>query len=227
MPDSRQTIVLAGVGDLGRYVCEELLASPHFDVVVLSRGGGVGTKPNWLNGHHIPIFTTTYTVPSILSILNSVNATTLVSFINVSTPEYITVHAALVAACGQSRTCKRLIPSEWIGDLETYPLKPDFYATTRQPFREMLRAQDQVEWTLFNVGWLADYFLPEEKTYMAPIKDTFPVDVDGWRACVRGSGDVVQSWTSARDVAKAVVELCRADKWVCEMGKLNAFIIVL
>lgn len=217
MSDSRQTIALAGAGDLGRYVYEELLASPLFDVVVLSRGGGVGKNQNWLIDHHIPIFTTTYTTASILSILNTANATTLVSFINIPTPDYITVHAALVAACCQSRTCKRLIPSEWIGDLETYPLKPDYYATTRLPFREILRAQDQVQWTLFNVGWLADYFLPEKKTYMAPIKDKFPVDVDGWRACVRGSGDVVQSWTSARDVAKAVMELCRADKWVCEM----------
>lgn len=31
-------IALAGVGDLGRYVCEELLASSQFEVVVLSRG---------------------------------------------------------------------------------------------------------------------------------------------------------------------------------------------
>lgn len=30
-------IALAGVGDLGRYVCEELQASPHFNVIVLTR----------------------------------------------------------------------------------------------------------------------------------------------------------------------------------------------
>lgn len=78
----------------------------------------------------------------------------------------------------------------------------------------MLKEQEEVEWTLFNMGWLADYFLPEGASYMPPIKDEFPVDVDGWKACVRGSGDEAQSWTCARDVARAVVELCRADKWV-------------
>jgi len=33
-----QVIALAGAGDLGRYVCEELLASDQFHVVVLTRG---------------------------------------------------------------------------------------------------------------------------------------------------------------------------------------------
>ena len=78
----------------------------------------------------------------------------------------------------------------------------------------MLRAQKEIEWTLFNVGWLADYFLPAGKTFMASIKDLFPVDVDGWKACVRGTGDEVQSWTAARDVGRAVVELCKAEMWV-------------
>lgn len=32
-----EVVAVAGVGDLGRYVCEELLASPSFDVVVLTR----------------------------------------------------------------------------------------------------------------------------------------------------------------------------------------------
>ena len=78
----------------------------------------------------------------------------------------------------------------------------------------MLKAQADVEWTLFNMGWLTDYFLPAGKTYMAPIKDKFPVYVDGWRACVRGTGDEMQSWTAARDVGRAVVELCKAEAWV-------------
>lgn len=37
MVKDRQTIALAGVGDLGRYVCEELLESSEFDIVVLTR----------------------------------------------------------------------------------------------------------------------------------------------------------------------------------------------
>ena len=78
-----------------------------------------------------------------------------------------------------------------------------------------MRAQTGVEWTLFNVGWLADDFLPAGKSLMTPAKGLFPVDVDEWKACVRGSGDEVQSWTAARDVGRAVVELCKAKTWVC------------
>ena len=33
----RQVILVAGVGGLGKYACEELIASAQFDVVVLSR----------------------------------------------------------------------------------------------------------------------------------------------------------------------------------------------
>ena len=78
----------------------------------------------------------------------------------------------------------------------------------------MLKEQKEVEWTLFNTGWLADYFLPKEHTYMKPVPLEFPVDANSWRAHVRGTGDEGQSWTCARDVARAVVELCKADEWV-------------
>lgn len=33
----RQVIAVAGAGHLAKYVCDELLASPDFDVVVLTR----------------------------------------------------------------------------------------------------------------------------------------------------------------------------------------------
>lgn len=178
----------------------------------------------WLENLHIAVHETDYTVPSILSILNDTHATTLISFINDPTPTYIATHTAILFACRQSTSCKRLIPSEWIGDSETYPLKPDFYATSREPFRQSLKEQREVEWTLFNTGWLADYFLPKEKTYMKPIPLEFPVDANGWRALVRGTGDEIQSWTCARDVARAVVELCKADQWVGEYTFLKCFL---
>ena len=238
MAGDRQVIAVAGVGHLGRYICEELLAAPDFDIIVLSRQVSLPIRPNTLNNHNaqdpstnlprptqsnttswaskkgIPTHPTDYTPSSLLSILNQTNATTLISFINLTSPLYIQIHSALLSACQQSTHCKRLIPSEWIGDIESYPFKPEFYGTTREPFRQALRAQDTVKWTLFNNGWLADYFLPAAKTHMPPIPDEFPVDVNGWRARVRGTGEEEQSWTCGRDVGKAVVELCRADEWV-------------
>lgn len=90
----------------------------------------------------------------------------------------------------------------------------------------MLREQEEVKWTLFNTGWLADYFVPKEFTYMKPVPLEFPVDANGWRANVRGTGDEAQSWTCARDVARAVVELCKADKWESHTyvaGEWNTF----
>ncbi|KAL9130664.1 MAG: hypothetical protein Q9217_001191 [Psora testacea] len=205
----RQVIAVAGVGDLGRYICEELLASPVFDVVVLTRSD----DHLWCASHNIPTHNTDYTVPSIVSILDNTQATTLISFINLATPAYVSVHTSLLQACQQSHSCKRLIPSEWIGDSETFPLKPNYYATTREPFRQTLKQQQEIEWTLFNPGWLADYFLPVGKSYMKPIPQEFPVDPEGWSACVRGTGEEVQSWTMGRDVGKAVVELCKAENW--------------
>ncbi len=37
MSNKRQTIALAGVGNLGRYICEELISDDRFDVVAISR----------------------------------------------------------------------------------------------------------------------------------------------------------------------------------------------
>ncbi|KAL8786520.1 MAG: hypothetical protein Q9213_002747 [Squamulea squamosa] len=219
MADNRQVIAVAGVGHLGRYICEELLASPDFKVIILARPS---TNHCWASQKGIQTFPTEYTTSSILSILNTTNATTLISFINLTSSHYLTIHSALLSACQQSIRCKRLIPSEWIGNIEAYPLKPSFYGNTREPFRQELRAQDTVTWTLFNGGWLADYFLPSAKTHMAPIPDEFPIDPNGWSACVRGTGDEEQSWTCGRDLGRAVVELCKAKEWIQETLEAHA-----
>jgi swainsonine biosynthesis oxidoreductase SwnR len=153
-----------------------------------------------------------------ISILNSSNATALVSFVNCPDDRYVDIHCAFLNACIKSEGCKRFIPSEWAGNIDDYPLLPSFYAISREPFRRILRESNGVEWTLFNGGWLMDYFLPREKTYMPPIPEEFPVDPNNWRACIRGTGDEMQVWTCAREIGKAVVELLAAAKWVRERG---------
>ena len=149
-----------------------------------------------------------------LSILDSTHATALISCIRAFDTRYIDIHSAYLNACIKSKACKRFIPSEWAGNIEDYPLKPDFYGTTREPFRQILKKSSGIEWTLFNQGWFMDYFLPQEKTYIKPAPDDFPVDPNNWRACIRGTGDEPQSWTCAREVGKAVVELLAASEWV-------------
>ena len=72
-----------------------------------------------------------------------------------------------------------------------------------------------MDWTLVNNGWLMDYFLTKGKTWMPAIPDEFPVDPNGWGVCVRGTGDEPQSFTSARDIGKAVLELLAWEgEWV-------------
>lgn len=220
MSTTPQTIALAGVGDLGKYICTALLASPHFNPIVLSRSSSSSTsqtppKTTWFSTRNIPIHKTDYTIPSLLQILNTTKTTTLISLINDPTPNYVTTHTSLLRACQHSTHCKRLIPSEYIGDTELHPLKPTFYAHSRAPFRDILRQQTEIEWTLFNVGWLMDYFLPAAKTHMKPATGVFPIDLEGWKALVRGSGAEMQSWCCGRDVGRSVVALCGAEKWVC------------
>ena len=60
-----------------------------------------------------------------------------------------------------------------------------------------------------------DYFVPQHKTYIKAQPGISPIDLIKWEVCVRGSGDEPQVWTSARDAAKAMVELLLALKWVC------------
>ncbi|KAL8779761.1 MAG: hypothetical protein Q9213_006789 [Squamulea squamosa] len=204
MGDSRQTIALAAVGSMGKFVCEELLADKRFQVVVISRG-----RDEWFTSRNIPVHVSDYSRDSVLSILDETNATALLSFLNLNDERYITIHKAFLSACIASRSCKRLMPSEYCGNIEAHPARPRFYGTTREPFRQILKKEAQgVEWTLIENGWFMDYFLPKEKSYMRPVPDEFPINLDDWTARVRGTGDEPQSWTLAREVAKAIVELC-------------------
>ena len=139
----------------------------------------------------------------------------LVSFIQTAEATYISIHRNLITACLQSTTCKRFIPSEWTGNIDDFPQKPRFYYDTREPIRKMLREIDGLQWTLVNQGFFMDYFLKTEKTYLKPIPDEFPVDPNGWKVRIRGTGEEMQTFTMARDVAKAVIELLTADAWVC------------
>ncbi|KAI4097679.1 MAG: hypothetical protein LQ339_006724 [Xanthoria mediterranea] len=208
MAASPQTIALAAVGSMGKFVCEDLLADDRFNVVVISRG-----RDEWFTSRNVPIHVSDYSHDSVLSILNETNATTLLSFLNLNDERYITIHKAFLSACIASHSCKRLMPSEYCGNIETHPARPRFYGTTREPFRQILKTEaDGVEWTLIENGWFMDYFLPKEKSYMRPVPDEFPINLDDWTARVRGTGDEPQSWTLAREVGRAIVALCADTK---------------
>jgi hypothetical protein len=170
----------------------------------------------WAKEHHIEVHSSDYSEDSVLSILDETSSKALVSFL--SADSYLDLHKGWLEACIRSKSCKRLIPSEWAGNIDDYPLQPDFYATTREPFREILRKTDSsIEWTLVNCGWLMDYFLPEHLNPMPPEPEVFPVDPDKLSVSIRGTGEELQSWTWTTDLANAVVELMAATSWVCKL----------
>ncbi|KAI0517551.1 hypothetical protein F5B22DRAFT_603356 [Xylaria bambusicola] len=208
MAPTVQTIALVAVGNLGKYVCEALVVDPRYDVVVITR-----KKQDWFLQRNIHTEESDYSESSIRAILDARGASTLVSFLQAADKLYLDLHQAWLTACLQSKSCKRFIPSEWAGNVDDYPQLPKFYAESRLPFRRILQETVGIEWTLFNCGWLVDYFLPQHLTRMPAEPDTVPIDANGWRACIRGSGDELQSWTWTKDVAAAVGELLAAPSW--------------
>ena len=281
--ESKEIIAVAGVGNLGKYICEELLASQDFAPIILTRNVSLvlvcsplpSNLPSFFllmptsegsltletqSSHtfattlRIPHYRTSYTTASLTSILDHTGATTLISFVSPVPPsasplEYSPLHSCMLAACQRSRVCKRFIPAEWGGHTDSHRAKGRWFGETRGKFRESLKAQREVQWTGVGIGWLGDYFLPtptfacdddceeengkegrprakqggmwEEKTHMPPALEMWPIDVRGWEACIRGTGDEKQSWILGRDVGRAVVQLCKAREWVGRYAQLT------
>ncbi|KAI9652601.1 MAG: hypothetical protein M1831_006705 [Alyxoria varia] len=232
----RQTVAVAAVGDIGRYLVEELNASPDFNVVAVSREASVEKLRHRLAHVETRILSvSTYTdIDGLVHILDETRATVLISTLNFDNEQYYDIHHAFLRACQASACTTRLIPSEWAGNIDDFPHLPPFYALSRRPFRELLRREEPagdrkaqgrststsnqkvVEWTLFGCGWLMDYFLPYEVSHITPVPEEFPIHLFSFSAEIRGTGDEMQSWTRARDVARAVVALLRAPRGTWE-----------
>ncbi|KAH8654291.1 hypothetical protein BGZ61DRAFT_313600, partial [Ilyonectria robusta] len=103
-------VVVAGSGDLARYVCEEFTKVGH--ELVLTRK----QKPQF-ERLGVSQFITDYTLESLSKPL--ANGEVLISTISDCTSSYIDVHHTLIQACQQSPECKRFIPSEFAGDIES------------------------------------------------------------------------------------------------------------
>lgn len=194
-------VAIAGSGDMARYASEELTRDGH-DVVILSRSNS-SQKPHF-NLPGIQQVKTDYTTPSLLQILNDTKARVLISFITDYTASFITVHENLIDACLCSDHCKRFIPSEYAGNIAEFPESPSFYYRTRQPIRQILREQNQLEWTLVCCGWLMDYILPSKNRHLKDAGPGFPIDLANQRIIIPGTGDDLISFLAARDLARAL-----------------------
>lgn len=126
----------------------------------------------------------------------------------------------MLKACQASISCKRFIPSEFGGDVKALPDLPLFFGPTRIPVREALAKQTEVEYTLLCLGWYADYWhLPadpnaEWKSHMKDLRPVWPVDPTKRTIRVNGDGSAPVTFTAARDVADAMVDLFKAPSWV-------------
>ena len=199
-------LAIAGSGDLACYLVEEFTAKGH-DVVVLSRS----LKPRFNGLPKVTQVVVDYSVESIVNAIGECEA--MISTILDYSEGFVHVHLALIEACKQSRLCKRFIPSEFGGNLETHPEQPEFYFRTREPVRKMLREQTELEWTLVSVGWLVDYVVPAKNRYLKDIGPAFPIDIANQTMVIPGTGREPFNVTCARDVAKSLVALLESAKW--------------
>ncbi|OJK04315.1 hypothetical protein ASPACDRAFT_48877 [Aspergillus aculeatus ATCC 16872] len=142
--------------------------------------------------------TTDYTLPSLLHILRTTHTTALISLLRCPDEDYLPLHTSLLKACQLTETCTRFIPSEWAGDIESFPALPRAYGRTRLPFREILAQQAgsqtsdalshpvrKIEYTLLNHGWCMEYFLPAHKSHRRCMPGEFPIDLVEWSGCGR------------------------------------------
>eukprot|EP01112_Ceratiomyxa_fruticulosa_P020621 TRINITY_DN7080_c1_g1_i1.p1 TRINITY_DN7080_c1_g1~~TRINITY_DN7080_c1_g1_i1.p1 ORF type:complete len:314 (-),score=61.38 TRINITY_DN7080_c1_g1_i1:26-967(-) len=209
MSSSGLTIAIAGAGDVAKYVVEEIEATNKHKIVLLSRA----ERPWFSTRALVELRKTDYTLESLVPLLQDVDV--LFSFIHDNTQFFVDVHVALLEACKQSPRCKRFIPSDYTGDIELHPDKPRFQLDTHIPLRKILEAQSEIEFTFVNNGWFADYWVVEEdKRYMKTLIPVWPVDVKKGVAIIPGTGSELITWTSARDVAKALLKLAESpEKW--------------
>lgn len=201
---STMRVAIAGYSDLGRYISEEFVREGH-EVVILTR-----SRKAQLESHGITQAITDYTLPSLKAPLASCDA--LISTISDFSSAYIDVHRTLILACQESSNCKRFMPAEFAVNIEAYPDQPGFYYGPHEPIREMLRSQTDVEWTLVCLGWLADYFLPTKNRYIKDISGFHPINWEGDKIVIPGTGNEPIDFTWARDVARALVSLVAAPK---------------
>ncbi|CAG8320431.1 unnamed protein product [Penicillium salamii] len=198
-------IAIAGAGNLAKYLVEELLAASH-QVVVLSRS----RKP-WFERSDISLRQTDYSIPSLVAALNDCDG--LISALLDYSQGSVTAHLALLEVCQQSPKCKRFLPSEYGGNIDDYPDTPKFYYANHEPVRQALRAQKGVMWTLFNMGWLSDYFVPTGSRYIRDLGDFHPFKLKTGVMNIPGTGEELVSFTAVRDTARAIAHLIDQDHW--------------
>lgn len=138
----KQVVVVAGSGDIARYLAEEFTRDGTHDIVIISR-----TEKDFFVKLGVDLLKVEeYSKDAVLPILDHLGATVVVSTLHTDDPaSYRGAHEALLTACTESKTCKRLIPSEFLGNYRAFPDWPRGIQRARKAFRQVLAKQSAVK----------------------------------------------------------------------------------
>lgn len=203
-------IAIAGSGDVAHYLSEEILKA-SLELTILSRRA----QPDFPNLNHpdLTFKVVDFTSQASLDVAVA-DSDVLVSTLADYTIDLADIQLKLLQACQNSPNCKRFIPSEFGGNLDSFPDVPEFYSFNRIPVRQALEKQTEVEWTLLNIGWIADYQVPSRNRYLKSMGPAYPVNFEEGKMVIPGAGDDEMDFASARDMCKVIVSLClTTQKW--------------
>ncbi|RMJ07492.1 hypothetical protein BHE90_011636 [Fusarium euwallaceae] len=199
-------VAIAGLGDVSKYLLEELPKEGHH-VVALTRS----LKPQITTAQQR---VTDYSVSDLKKHLADCDA--VVSAITIHAPEFSSIHLALLKACKESPKCKRLLPSVWAGNYEEVNDQPLYAGEDLLPILEALRCQKEVYWTFFCQGWMVDYILPSNQRHLADFGERWVQNYETKVFTLYGNGAQKVDFTSARDTTRAVGVLLNHDPGMWE-----------
>ncbi|KAH7145567.1 hypothetical protein B0J13DRAFT_443352, partial [Dactylonectria estremocensis] len=134
-----------------QYLVDEFLSDGSHDILVISR-----TDREWIRNSGVSLhLLKDYTEDEILPVLDDAKATVLISTLASNDFDLFTsMHNALLNACRGSMTCKKLIPSGYLGNMRDLETLPRASYNARKLFRETLKNETDVQWTL-PITWTA------------------------------------------------------------------------
>jgi len=194
-------VAIAGLGDVSKYLLEELPKAGH-GIIVLTRS----LKP------HVTAVEQRVTDYSVLDLKRHiVDCDAIVSAITIHAPEFVSIHLALLQACQESPRCKRFLPSVWAGNYEQVQDQPLYAGEDLLPILEACRGQEAVGWTFFCQGWMVDYILPSNQRHLTDFGERWVQDYKTKTFTLYGNGSQKVDFTSARDATRAVGILLNHD----------------
>ncbi|EEU42174.1 uncharacterized protein NECHADRAFT_79829 [Fusarium vanettenii 77-13-4] len=137
-------IAVAGSGDIARYLAEEFVRDGQHDFHIISR-----TERPWFSELGVQFhLVSSYSKENMVELFDKFEISTVISTLTAGdAPAFVSLHQDILDACHQSSKCKRLIPSDFIGNVERFPDLPRRHADSRHAFRKILAQQSEVEWT--------------------------------------------------------------------------------